>query len=101
VSAAHRAPPPTTHAQELLFFGAQATLGSAEINLFFRGERFGTLSSRPCPLGGGGKIRTQMAGQLVVDDVAVFKKIARAVVHEDEFTVELYAVILGSHSRDG
>ena len=37
----------------------------------------------------------------VVDDVAAFKKIARAVVHEDEFTVELYAVILGSHSRDG
>ena len=101
MSAAHHAPPSTTHAQELLFFGAQATLGSAEINLFFRGERFGTLSSRPCPLGGGGKIKTQMAGQLVVDDVAVFKKIARAVVHEDEFTVELYAVIVGSHSRDG
>ena len=78
---------------ELLFFGAQATLASAEIDLMFRGERFGTLSTLPCPLGGGGKIKTQMAGRLVVDDVAVFQKIARAVVHEDGFTVELYSTL--------
>jgi hypothetical protein len=78
---------------ELLFFGAQATLASAEIDLLFRGERFGTLSTRPCPLGGGGKIKTQMAGQLVVDQLDVFQKIARAVVHEDEFTVELFSVV--------
>ena len=43
--------------------------------------------------GTGGKIKTQMAGRLVVDDVAVFQKIARAVVHEDEFTVELYSTL--------
>jgi hypothetical protein len=78
---------------ELLFFGAQATLASAEIDLLFRGQRFGTLSTRPCPLGGGGKIKTQMAGQLVVDQLDVFQKIARAVVHEDEFTVELFSVV--------
>mmetsp|Transcript_12187 Transcript_12187/g.40755 ORF Transcript_12187/g.40755 Transcript_12187/m.40755 type:complete len:359 (+) Transcript_12187:43-1119(+) len=78
---------------ELLFFGAQATLASAEMDLSFRGERFGTLSTRPCPLGGGGKIKTQMAGQLVVDDLDAFQKISRAVVHEDEFTVELSSVV--------
>jgi len=78
---------------ELLFFGAQAQLASAEINLLFRGERFGTLFTLPCPLGGGGKIKTQMAGRLVVDDVRVFRKVAKAVVHEDEFTVELYSTL--------
>jgi len=78
---------------ELLFFGAQATLASADIVLEFRGRKFGVLSTLPCPLGGGGKIKTQMAGRLVVDDVAVFREVARAVVHEASFTVELYAVV--------
>jgi len=56
----------------------QATLGSAEFNLAFGGERFGTLHSLPCPLGGGGKIKTKIAGTLVVDDLAVFRKVAHA-----------------------
>lgn len=78
---------------EMLFFGAQATLGSAEMTLIFEGETFGTLNTAPCPLGGGGKIVTQMAGNLVIDDNAVFQKVAKAVIDDKEFTVELYAVL--------
>jgi len=59
------------------------------MNVFFRGERFGTLYTLPCPLGGGGKIRTQIAGNLVVDDVAVFQRVVKTVVAEDKFTIEL------------
>eukprot|EP00967_Tisochrysis_lutea_P087041 scaffold122985_cov24-Tisochrysis_lutea.AAC.2 len=62
---------------DLLFFGAQATLGSAEIILSFGGEPFGVLNTQPCPLGGGGKIKTKMAGTLVVDDKNVFRKVQR------------------------
>jgi len=45
---------------DLLYFGAQATLGSAEIVLSFKGQPFGILNTQPCPLGGGGKIKTQV-----------------------------------------
>jgi len=78
---------------DLLFFGAQATLGSAEIILSFGGEPFGVLNTQPCPLGGGGKIKTKMAGTLVVDDKNVFRKVALAVIEEEEFNVELYSVL--------
>jgi len=34
-----------------------------------------------------------MGGTLVVDNVAVFHKVALAVIEEDEFTVELYSLV--------
>jgi hypothetical protein len=59
----------------MLYFGAQATLGSAQMILSFRGQPFGVLHTQPLPLGGGGKIKSQMAGTLVVDDNEVFRKV--------------------------
>jgi hypothetical protein len=69
---------------EMLPFGGgkfglvQATLGGAEMEMEFRGRRFGSLSTEPCQLGGGGKRRTLLTGMLQVSpwEAEAFREIA-------------------------
>eukprot|EP00962_Isochrysis_galbana_P014080 scaffold4012_cov109-Isochrysis_galbana.AAC.8 len=58
-----------------------ATLGGAEMEMEFRGKRFGSLSTEPCQLGGGGKLRTQLTGTLQVSpwEEEAFREIANEV----------------------
>eukprot|EP00967_Tisochrysis_lutea_P049917 scaffold61285_cov30-Tisochrysis_lutea.AAC.6 len=88
------------------------TLGGAEMEMNYKGKRFGSFASDPCQLGGGGKLRTTLTGLLQVSPCAAppplsltasaSPRLASATllrpgpaqaVHGDEFSIELWSVI--------
>ena len=54
------------------------TLGGAEMEMNYKGKRFGSFASDPCQLGGGGKLRTTLTGLLQVSpwEKEAFKEVA-------------------------